>query len=64
MEVAAAEANMREQPSPTVQVEKAILRLRRVNVMLDSDLARMYGVDVRTLNQAVKRHRERKNRSF
>ena len=45
-----------------VEVEKirhAVVRLRGQNVMLDSDLAALYGVDVKTLNQAVKRNRER-----
>jgi len=45
-----------------VDVEKirhAVVRLRGQNVMLDSDLAALYGVDVKTLNQAVKRNRER-----
>jgi hypothetical protein len=42
-----------------VQVEQAIVRIRGLNVMLDADLARLYGVDVRALNQAVKRNRDR-----
>jgi hypothetical protein len=34
-------------------IERAILRIRGQNVMLDSDLAALYQVDVRVLNQAV-----------
>ena len=33
--------------------------LRGRRVLLDADLAPMYGVDVRTLNQAVKRNLDR-----
>jgi hypothetical protein len=33
--------------------------LRGVNVMVDSELARLYGVDVKALNQAVRRNRRR-----
>jgi hypothetical protein len=35
------------------------MRLRGVNAMLDADLAALYQVDVKVLNQAVKRHRNR-----
>lgn len=44
---------------PHEQIEKSILLLRGQKVMLDSDLARLYGVDTRTLNQAVRRNRDR-----
>lgn len=44
---------------PVEGIERTILRLRRHNVMLDADLAALYQVDVRVLNQAVKRSRER-----
>ena len=36
-----------------------ILKIRGVNVMLDVDLARLYSVETRTLNQSVKRNQER-----
>jgi hypothetical protein len=45
--------------SVPTQIGQAIVRLRGLNVMLDSDLARLYGVDVRTLNQAVRRNSAR-----
>ena len=41
------------------RIERKVLRLRGQNVMLDEDLARLYGVSVKALNQAVKRNRER-----
>ncbi len=44
---------------PTERIERHILLIRGHKVMLDSDLAELYGVEVRTLNQAVKRSIER-----
>jgi hypothetical protein len=41
------------------RVERAVLRVREHNIMLDADLAALYQVDVRALNQAVKRNRSR-----
>lgn len=41
------------------RVRRAVVRVRGENVMLDSELASLYGVDVKVLNQAVKRNRER-----
>jgi hypothetical protein len=41
------------------RIEHAILVIRGQKVMLDDDLARLYGVEVRALNQAVKRNRAR-----
>lgn len=38
------------------QVRQAIRRFRGQRVVLDADLAALYGVDVRTLKQAVKRN--------
>ena len=40
-------------------LERGIRRIRAQNVMLDADLAALYGVEVRTLNQAVNRNRRR-----
>jgi hypothetical protein len=40
-------------------LERGIRRIRAQNVMLDADLAPLYGVEVRTLNQAVSRNRLR-----
>jgi ORF6N domain len=41
------------------QLEQSIHVVRGVRVMLDSDLARLYGVTTSTLNQAVRRNRAR-----
>jgi hypothetical protein len=41
------------------QIEQAILVVRGQRVLLDSDLARLYGVTTAALNQAVRRNRER-----
>jgi hypothetical protein len=41
------------------RIERRVLRLRGHNVMLDEDLAALYQVDVKALNQAVKRNRDR-----
>ncbi len=44
---------------PVELVEKKILLIRRQKVMLDADLAEMYGVETRALNQAAKRNLDR-----
>jgi len=41
------------------RVERLILQVRGRRVMLDADLARVYGVTTARLNQQVKRNRER-----
>jgi ORF6N domain len=41
------------------RIERRVLRLRGHNVMLDQDLAALYRVDVKALNQGVKRNRDR-----
>ena len=43
----------------TTQIQDMIYEIRGQKVMLDSDLANLYGVELRTLNQAVKRNIER-----
>ena len=44
---------------PTQRIERAILLLRGQKVMLDADLAELYGVETKVLVQAVKRNLER-----
>jgi len=44
---------------PVERIEKAILLVRKQKVMLDADLAALYGVETRVLVQAVKRNVER-----
>ena len=41
------------------RVEELILFLREERVLLDADLAAIYGVSTKALNQAVKRNAER-----
>lgn len=43
-------------PGKSNEIIKAILVARSVNVLLDSDLAALYGVSTTALNQAVKRN--------
>ena len=44
---------------PLPDIESRILTVRGVQVMLDRDLAELYGVETRVLNQAVRRNAER-----
>lgn len=41
---------------PVVAVERSIHVLRAQRVMLDEDLARLYGVETKRLNESVKRN--------
>lgn len=43
----------------TQQIEKSILKLRSKRIMLDTDLAALYGVTTKRLNEQVKRNIER-----
>ena len=40
-------------------IQKKISTVRCLQVVLDSDLAKIYGVETKVLNQAVKRNKER-----
>src|SRR5205823_5057920 len=44
---------------PAERIERAILAIRGHKVMLDRDLAKLYGVQTGALNQAVKRNLKR-----
>ena len=44
---------------PTKQVESKIIVIRDTQVILDRDVAELYGVETRVVNQAVKRNGER-----
>jgi hypothetical protein len=50
---------MGKQVIPIERIARAILVIRREKVMLDSDLAALYGVTTGNLNKAVKRNAER-----
>jgi hypothetical protein len=43
----------------TAPVESRIMSIRGKQIMIDRDLAELYGVETRTLNQAAKRNKER-----
>lgn len=49
----------RRLPIPIEQIERLIFLIRGQKVMLDADLARLYGVTTARLNQQVKRNMER-----
>ncbi len=40
-------------------IESRIITIRGKQIMIDRDLAELYGVETKTLNQAVKRNMER-----
>jgi len=44
---------------PVKRIERKIYLIRGEKVMLDRDLASLYGVTTKAFNQAVKRHRDR-----
>ncbi len=44
---------------PVEKIERAILLIRGQKVMLDKDLAELYGVQTKALTRAVRRNRER-----
>ena len=44
---------------PTRSVGHRIVEIRGVKVILDSDLAPLYGVETKRLNEQMKRNRER-----
>ena len=43
----------------TTDIENMIFNIRGVQVMIDSDIAALYGIETRALNQAVKRNIDR-----
>lgn len=55
---------MSEEIIPADHIEHSILIIRGQRVMLDSDLASMYGVETKVLNQAVKRNLGRFPKDF
>jgi hypothetical protein len=48
-----------DSPVPVERIQKLIFLTRGQKVMLDRDLAKLYGVETRVLNQAVRRNRYR-----
>jgi len=54
--------NVEQQATAVVQprpIERCILTVRNIQVIMDSDLAELYGVSTGRLNEAVKRNIER-----
>lgn len=51
--------NLTTQETNIEVIKKRIYEIRGQRVMIDRDLAELYGVETRTLNQAVKRNMER-----
>jgi hypothetical protein len=51
-------------PMPIEQIAAMIHTIRGVRVMLDRDLARIYGVPTFRFNEAIKRNRHRFPRDF
>ena len=49
----------KESVVPIERIERMIVLIRGQKVMLDADLAELYGVPTKALNQAVKRNTER-----
>lgn len=49
---------------PQERIERKIFLIRGIKVMLDSDLAKLYGVATKVLNQAVKRNKDRFPQDF
>jgi len=49
---------------PAERIERAILLIRGQKVLLDRDLARLYGVPTKALKQAVQRSRRRFSDDF
>lgn len=52
-------AKKRSSSEPLQKIESLILTLRGIKVILDSDLAKIYGVTTSRLNEQVKRNRDR-----
>ncbi len=48
-----------EELVPLARIESRILEIRGQKVMIDADLAEIYGVPTKALNQAAKRNHER-----
>ena len=51
-------------PIPIEQIQQSILLIRAKKVMLDADLAKLYGVSTKRLNEQVKRNRDRFPQDF
>ena len=50
---------MKTSPIPVARIENRIVLIRGHKVMIDADLAELYGVETRRLNEQVRRNRSR-----
>ena len=50
---------MKTSPVPVERIENRIVLIRGHKVMIDADLAELYGVETRRLNEQVRRNRNR-----
>ena len=50
--------------TPLVSIDSSILQIRGQKVMIDTDLAALYGVPTKALNQAIKRNAQRFPQDF
>ena len=50
---------MKHQPVPSERISSRILLVRGQRILVDADLAALYGVRTKALNQAVKRNADR-----
>ena len=57
--VLAFQATVSGHPLSTDQIASVILKIRGQRVLLDAELARLYGVETKALNQAVRRNGDR-----
>ena len=55
---------MKEIAKKDIIIENLIYKIRGKQVMLDSDLARLYGVETKQLNRQVKRNIDRFDNDF
>lgn len=55
---------MVEKEKPIISIENLIYSIRSKQVMIDKDLAMIYGIETKVLNQAVKRNFMRFPESF
>jgi ORF6N domain len=55
----AIESAAQAQLAPAEKIERLILLIRGQKVMLDTDLAQLYGVSTKAFNQAIKRNTQR-----
>jgi hypothetical protein len=53
------QSSMPENVAPSERIERSILLVRGQRVILDADLAELYGASTKVFNQAVKRNQER-----